>query len=443
MHPADILVIDDSPTVRRMVELVLTREGHHVRCAVDGAVGLDLARESRPDLILVDYMMPTMNGLEFCVRIRSDEKLNSVPIILISSKGEAVGAVFEERFGVVESLTKPFEPDELVKKIQAVLPAEAAVPEAETVQAADSVEEGSDLTIALERFDRMIRSHLDARLPSMLKTIFADSLREQGVVAPGSMSMNGSVRDFPLPDLLNLLASTRVTGRLSIITKLAFCEIFVEDGLFVFASTSQKTGRHRFLTDVISESLNIRLDPAVILEVIAESQEAGRPVGGLLVERGLIDKAELNSALREHAQHALNTSLEITDGEFTFDREALPANLADIDFRLPMPHVLMDGIRLLDEKHLDASRLPDNDVVLTRYISNEAAEEITLGAKEMSAFMAIDGRKTLGRLIKELGCPDLEFKRICALLMSTGMVRVAQKERRASDRAAANLKSNA
>ena len=443
MNPANILVIDDSPTVRRMIELVLSREGHVVHCAEDGAIGLKIAHEINPDLILVDYMMPSMNGVEFCARIRSDETLQSVPIILISSKGEAVGAAFEERFGVVDSFTKPFEPDDLIKKIQTVLAAQAPLAVAEDVTTAELIEEGVDLKTALEQFDRMIRSHLDARLPTMLKTIFSDSLREQGVAAPGSMSMSGLVRDFPLPDLLNFLASTRATGRLSIISKVAFSEIFVEDGLFVFASTSQKTGRHRFLTDVIAESQNIRIDPAVILEVTAESQETGKAVGTLLVERGVIEKTVLSQALRDHAQHALNTSLEITEGEFSFDREVLPDNLDDIDYRLPMTHVLMDGIRLLDEKHLAASRLPDDDVILTRYIANESSEEITLGAQEMTVFMAIDGRKTLAELMKELGCSALELKRICALLIGAGMVRVAQKERRASDRPAPNHKPNA
>ena len=86
-----ILVVDDSPTVRRLIELILSQQGYKIYTAEDGDKGLEVAREISPSAILVDFVMPRMNGHMFCKTLRSDPKMKDIPIILISSKGEVVG----------------------------------------------------------------------------------------------------------------------------------------------------------------------------------------------------------------------------------------------------------------------------------------------------------------------------------------------------------------
>ena len=112
-----VLVIDDSPTVRRLAELVLTQSGYEVFTAPDGDEGLELAKKIKPSIILVDFIMPRMNGYKLCKIIRSDPSLKDIPLMLITAKGEEVGQTFEEKFGVIHYFQKPFEPDDLVNKI--------------------------------------------------------------------------------------------------------------------------------------------------------------------------------------------------------------------------------------------------------------------------------------------------------------------------------------
>jgi len=115
-----ILVVDDSPTVRRLVELILTQHGFTVHTAEDGEEGLEVAFETKPDAILVDFVMPRMNGHVFCKTLRETEGMEDTPIILISSKGEVVGQAFEEQFGVLHYFSKPFEPEDLLSKLDEV-----------------------------------------------------------------------------------------------------------------------------------------------------------------------------------------------------------------------------------------------------------------------------------------------------------------------------------
>jgi CheY-like chemotaxis protein len=124
-----ILVIDDSQTVRRLAELVLSEEGYEVITANDGDEGLKMAKEKMPSLIIVDFIMPKMNGFQFCKNIRSDESLNEIPIVLITSKGEDVGKGFDEKFGIVEYLKKPFETETLTKTVEDALAGSVQAPQ--------------------------------------------------------------------------------------------------------------------------------------------------------------------------------------------------------------------------------------------------------------------------------------------------------------------------
>src|ERR1051325_10805342 len=86
-----VLVIDDSPTITKVVQLVLTKAGYQVQTAADGEQGLSSVRSQRPDLILLDFVMPRMNGYQFCRELTADAKLKDIPVILMSAKGDQAG----------------------------------------------------------------------------------------------------------------------------------------------------------------------------------------------------------------------------------------------------------------------------------------------------------------------------------------------------------------
>src|SRR5437762_10812012 len=113
-----ILVIDDSPTITKVVQLVLTKAGFTVATAPDGEAGLAAVRASRPDLILLDFVMPKMNGYQFCRELNADPKLRDIPVILMSAKGDQVGERFVKVMGIVDYITKPFSPEAITAVVQ-------------------------------------------------------------------------------------------------------------------------------------------------------------------------------------------------------------------------------------------------------------------------------------------------------------------------------------
>ncbi len=113
-----ILVVDDEPTVTEVVERYLVREGYEVASAADGADGLRLAREWAPNLIVLDLMLPSIDGLEVCRQLR---RVTPVPIIMLTARGEETDRVVGLEMGADDYLVKPFSPRELVARVKAVL----------------------------------------------------------------------------------------------------------------------------------------------------------------------------------------------------------------------------------------------------------------------------------------------------------------------------------
>ena len=116
-----ILDIDDSPTVQRLIEMILSSQGYQVVLASDGEEGIQKAKSERPALILVDFVMPKMNGYQVCKILKEDPEFRDTPIILVTSKGDKVGSKFVDVLGISEYFTKPFQPEELLAKIREVL----------------------------------------------------------------------------------------------------------------------------------------------------------------------------------------------------------------------------------------------------------------------------------------------------------------------------------
>src|SRR4051794_23310689 len=113
-----VLVIDDSPTITKVVQLVLTKAGYQVQTAADGEQGLVAVRSQRPDLILLDFVMPRMNGYQFCRELTADAKLRDIPVVLMSAKGDQVGERFVKVMGIVDYITKPFSPEAITAVVQ-------------------------------------------------------------------------------------------------------------------------------------------------------------------------------------------------------------------------------------------------------------------------------------------------------------------------------------
>ena len=113
-----VLILEDDPHTVEVVQLYLRRDGHHVLSATDGIAGLSLAREAQPDLIILDLMLPGMDGLEICRILRQE---SDVPIVMLTARADEEDRLAGLDLGADDYVTKPFSPRELAARIRAVL----------------------------------------------------------------------------------------------------------------------------------------------------------------------------------------------------------------------------------------------------------------------------------------------------------------------------------
>ena len=119
--PETILIIEDEEDVADLVRYHLKKAKYKVISAADGAEGLALASTEGPDAIVLDVMLPKLNGFEVAKRLRAEERTHSIPLLILSAKGEAESRIKGLELGADDYLSKPFSPKELVLRIQGLI----------------------------------------------------------------------------------------------------------------------------------------------------------------------------------------------------------------------------------------------------------------------------------------------------------------------------------
>lgn len=119
--PANILVVEDEPAIQELLTLNLTQAGHNALRALSVEQAQLLMRETLPDLIILDWMLPGMSGIEFARKLKGDELTKAIPIIMLTARGEEADKVRGLEVGADDYVTKPFSPRELNARIKAVL----------------------------------------------------------------------------------------------------------------------------------------------------------------------------------------------------------------------------------------------------------------------------------------------------------------------------------
>ena len=116
-----ILVIEDDPNALRLVEYTLGQEGYQVITAANGLEGLKKAREEHPDLIILDIMLPGLDGYEVCQQLRQEPKTIKLPILMLSAKAREIDKATGLKVGADDYLTKPADPAMIVAKVKTLL----------------------------------------------------------------------------------------------------------------------------------------------------------------------------------------------------------------------------------------------------------------------------------------------------------------------------------
>jgi two-component system phosphate regulon response regulator PhoB len=119
--PATILVVEDEPAIQSLIEVNLRRAGHAVQLASDAEAARRMIREALPDLVLLDWMLPGMSGIDFARLLRGEARTRSLPIIMLTARAEERDKIEGLDIGADDYVTKPFSPRELMARIKAVL----------------------------------------------------------------------------------------------------------------------------------------------------------------------------------------------------------------------------------------------------------------------------------------------------------------------------------
>jgi DNA-binding response OmpR family regulator len=425
-----ILNIDDSPTVQRLIEMILSSQGYQVVLASDGEEGIQKAKSERPALILVDFVMPKMNGYQVCKILKEDPEFRDTPIILVTSKGDKVGSKFVDVLGISEYFTKPFQPEELLAKIREVLDkkaqeaaAEAASTAAKARPATSSAPArgGAGAFPASEGIEVQITAVVNRILEEFVRNTLPDIIRKELGKRPGGgdAAIHGSLAAFRIIELMQMLALQRQSGRLVINRKEGEAEIFFKDGTIAFASCSMN-GSVPGMDGLLKKTCRVGDDGFQHASRIAEM--TGQPIDGVLAQEKLLDQKTFGACLRRHTETIVFKALGWKDGEFLFDQAQPPVFANPV--ALKVDDLILEGTRRSDEWVLIQQKIPNFSMVFEPLIGN--AEELTrrgLSNMDLKVFAMVDGKRSAQDIVDQAFLSDFDVAKSLFILLSVNLIR--------------------
>jgi CheY-like chemotaxis protein len=403
-----VLVIDDSPTILKVVQLVLTKAGFKVATATDGEEGIAQASAGRPDLILLDFVMPKMNGYQVCRALNESSQLKDVPVVLMSAKGDQVGERFVKVMGIVDYITKPFSPEAITAVVQHTIEKYPRRAPGETTAVGDKPEESNGAAAAALR-----------------APLVEDTPLEDGP------ALQGNLRAVPLAEVLSLLAAQRQWGVLTVARgegkagTTARIEVCFKGGRIDLALASglgEEFLLGRYLVEVSTMS---RQDLDLFLESRAPTTKTGKPIGEQLVKMSYVTDGERKEALVRQTQERLFELLRWPAGRFSFaaTRE-LPPLAIDAALGLEVDGVLMEGFRRVDEWHLIEREIDDFDAVFLR--NEEAVQNVgraRLTREELAVLELVNGKNTVKEIVRSSRMASFDVSKMLFRLLSIKVIR--------------------
>ena len=456
-----VLVIDDSPTITKVVQLVLAKAGYEVRTAPDGQAGLEAARAQRPELILLDFVMPRMNGYQFCRELAADPALKDIPVILMSAKGDQVGERFVKVMGIVDYITKPFSPEAITAVVQhtiakygRVLEPPPSLVTGEDLDANTDPQRSENRAAAYAFLRDELTNVIGARVAALFSlaaasegegdrvptdaSAIADATRaalddatltaiianaDLGTIGDsGPPGLRGDLRVVPLAEVLQLLDVQEQSGLLTVQRQNARVAIYFRRGRIDQALATGVPDEFllgRFLLDA---ELLARGDLDRFLE---SRQSGGRLIGQQLVKIGLLTDADLKTALSRQTSELVYEILRWRFGKFTFAAGAdAPAHVVEAALGLDVEAILMEGYRRVDEWHLIERAIDNFDLVFLR--NEDAVAQMGRGRltrEELAVLELVNGKNSVKDIIRKSRMGSFEVSKMLYRLLSIKLVR--------------------
>jgi CheY-like chemotaxis protein len=423
-----ILDIDDSPTVQRLIEMQLTSQCYEVILASDGEEGIAKARSERPAVILVDFVMPKMNGYQVCKILKEDPDFKDTPIILVTSKGDKVASKFVDALDITDFFTKPFQPAELLAKIRDVIDKRTEAqpppppPEPGSERRPAVLPPLSEMASPGTGIEVMVRSMVEQVFDAFVKTKLPEIIQQelakvlQSAVAAGIQGNLASVR---IVDVMRMLGLQCQTGRVVINRPGDAVEIYFKDGLVVFASENSN-GSSTAVEALLRKSC--RIDEESLRHVLRIAKMTSQPIDSVLFREKMIDHKAFAACLRRHTESTVYKVMAWTDGDYYFEKISSP--LFSTPVQIKVDDLLLERARRADEWSLIQKEITNFNIVLEPMSGN--ADELTtrgMSDVDLKVFSLINGSRTIQEIIEMLCLDDFDVAKSMFILLSLNLIR--------------------
>jgi DNA-binding response OmpR family regulator len=457
---ARILVVDDSPTIRKVVGSILSAREYEPILAEDGQNALELLEHEKVDLVLLDFVMPRMNGYQFCRELRANSELKNLPVVLMSAKSDKIRGHFVEQTGAIDAITKPFDAAGLVAVVEGALKKHGEgragpVPDAEAMPANEDsfldnlrpsntglsddpevrrVQAAREFSAALSR---VIGSELrKAKVPATLEQAMSKALDR--AIRPETMGalstllralhlgentrevLAGDISVISIAEILQLLDLQRQSGTLGVYTRDAEIVLYIRGGRVDFAS-SRGLSDEFLLGRYLIEEGALKRDQ---LRAVLESRSSKRLIGEELVALGFVSEPVVRRALHEQTSELIYEVVRWRVGRFSFTvGTELPAP-ARAALAMETSALVMEGFRRVDEWRLIEGSFDFDDVLFPDPVAIERlGEEANLKSEERAVLSAIDGEKTIREIVNAATGSSFEVCKILYQLLNSRLVR--------------------
>ncbi|HEY5375502.1 MAG TPA: response regulator [Polyangiaceae bacterium] len=459
---ARILVVDDSPTIRKVVGSILEARAYQALLAADGQEALDMLGTEQVDLVLLDFVMPRMNGYQFCRELRAHPELKNLPVVLMSAKGDKIRGQFVQQTGAIDAITKPFDARGLIAVIEGALKKHTEgrgrpVPEADSMPE-DEESSAENLRPSRSSFSedpglRRVQSAQEfglsltqvmapelSKIPELSpETILAVNLAVQRAITPDNMgalstllkmltfgentrdALSGDISVISIAEVLQLLDLQRQTGVLSIFTRQSEITLYVKMGRLEFAASRGLRIEFRIGRYLVEDGAITREELNTVLDNRAGSK---RLLGELLTQLGMLNEDQVRRALVRQTTELVYEVVRWKTGRFAFTvgAENLAATKAALG--IETGGLVMEGFRRVDEWRLIEGSFDFDEVLYHDTVAIERlGQDANLTRQERAVLSAIDGERTIREIVDLTGGSSFELCKILYQFLNSRLVR--------------------
>jgi len=433
---ARVLVVDDSPTIRKVVATILRDHDYEPVTAEDGQDALDTLEQTDVDLVLLDFVMPRMNGFQFCRTLRQSSR-RDLPVILMSAKGDRIRGHFVRQTGAIDAITKPFDARGLLAAIEGALARLAetsrvdpgTAPSRRPPSATEDSVSGarpnpfgaslaSILAPALRELGAathvadVIQRAATPDVESALATLFAEH-------GQGGEALAGDLAVISVAEVLQMLHIQRQSGALTATSRNRQVSIFVRQGDIDLA-TSRGLREEFLLGRYLVEDGAIGRQR---LEAILADTSSSLPSGERLVEQGGVQPEAIDRALQRQTAELVYECVRWKRGRFSFVVGGGSVVAERARLGIPVNSLIMEAFRRVDEWRLIEGSFDFDDVLYPDPAAIERSRDTAdLTTREREVLARVNGERTVREIVDEIEGGSFELTKIIYQFLQSRLV---------------------